>query len=59
MTTEDLFIDAIVTIANQPKARAMIEPQVMQPLTLEKWMVVRTLKAWELLEQALENAKDI
>lgn len=55
VTTDDLIIDAIVTIGNHPKAKALIEPQVMQPLELERWMVVRTLKAQELLQQGLDN----
>ena len=55
VTTDDLLIDAILTIANHPKAMALIEPQVMQPLALERWMVIRTLRAEELLQEELEN----
>jgi len=56
---EDLLIDAILIIANDKKAKALIEPQVMQPLELERWMVIRTLTAWELLLQELQNARNI
>ena len=59
MTTEDLLIDAIVTIANDPKAVKVLEPNVMQPLRLERWMITRTLQCLELVLEELENDKDI
>ena len=55
MTTEDLLIDAILSIANDPEVVKMLEPQVMQPLALERWMVTRTLQCLALIEQELEN----
>ena len=55
MTIEDLLIDAILTIANDKKMVKILEPQVMQPLQLERWMVVRVLTAWELLKEGLNH----
>jgi len=55
MTTEDLLIDAILSIANDPEVVKMLEPQVMQPLALERWMVTRTLQCLELILEELEN----
>ncbi len=50
----DVIIDSIVQIGNLKKVKKMCEPQVMQPLQLENWMVVRTLKAIELIQEAYE-----
>lgn len=64
MTTEpynvaDLLIEAILTIANDKKMVAMLEPDVMQPLELERWMITRTLQCLELILQELENVTEI
>ena len=55
MTTEDLLVDAIFSIANHPEAKKILEPNVMQPLELERWMVTRTLYCLELILEELEN----
>lgn len=48
VTLED-FIDALVKIGNSKKAIELCEPNIMQPMQLEKWMAKRILKAEELL----------
>ncbi len=49
MTLElDDLIDAIVTIGNSKRVNEHCEPNLMQHLKLENWMVVRSLVAWEL-----------
>lgn len=50
----DYIIDAIVLIGNNTKVIKLCEPQVMQSMELKHWMVVRTLKALELLEDEWE-----
>ncbi len=56
MTSEDLLIEAILTIGNDKKSVAMLEPSVMQPLQLERWMVTRTLQCLELILEEVETA---
>ncbi len=51
---EDYIIDALLQIGNHKKVMEMCEPQVMQPLQLQEWMVKRVLKAQELLENEWE-----
>ncbi len=41
----DAIIDALVTIGNHPEIAKECEPNVMQPLGLDEWMVKRTLYA--------------
>lgn len=53
--TEDFIVDAIVEIGNSPEVKRICEPSVSQPLTLQKWMVIRTLKSFELFRQELDN----
>ena len=49
MTVEfDDLVDAIITIGNHKRTIEICEPNIMQPLTLEAWMVKRTLVAWGL-----------
>ncbi len=55
MIDDNLIIDALVEIGNAPKFMKLCEPSVMQPLKLEKWMVVRVLTAWRLFEDEWER----
>ena len=43
------YIDAIVEIGNHKKVIKVCEPNIMQPLQLKTWMVVRTLYSLGLL----------
>jgi len=52
--TEDFIIEALVTIGNAKKVIEICEPNIMESLPLKPWMVVRTLKALELLESEWE-----
>ena len=47
---DDDIIKALVTIGNHKKVMEISEPNVMQPLELQGWMIKRTLVALELLE---------
>ena len=50
MTLElDDLLDAIVTIGNSTRVSEHCEPNLMQHLKLESWMVLRSLVAWQLL----------
>ena len=51
----DNMIDAIVTIGNHERIIKECEPNVSKPMELKKWMVVRTLKAFLLFEEAMKN----
>lgn len=51
MILDDL-VDSILTIGNHPAFKKLVEPQVMQPLKLESWMVKRVLIAYGLLLEA-------
>ena len=44
------IIDALVTIGNAKKVIELCEPNIFCPMELKSWMVIRTLKALELLE---------
>ncbi len=46
-------IDKIVELANTPEIIKLCEPNIAFPQTLEKWMVIRVLKAQELLNERL------
>ena len=48
--TEYFIIDALVTIGNAKKVKDFCEPNIMESMELKSWMVRRTLKALELLE---------
>ena len=49
MTIElDDLLEAIVTIGNSKQVNEHCEPNLMQHLKLESWMVVRSLVSWEL-----------
>jgi len=50
---EDFVIDALVTIGNVKKVVEICEPNIFCPQTLKGWMVVRTLKALELLKERI------
>lgn len=47
MKLTDKQIERIVKVANSKKFMKECEPQVCFPLTVEKWMVVRSLRAYE------------
>ncbi len=46
---DDAIVEAIIKIGNHPKIVKQIEPNICEPLKLEPWMVVRTIKVWNLL----------
>ena len=52
---DDTIIEAIVKIGNHPEVIKMCEPQVCFAFELQKWMIRRTLKAQELLQQEWNN----
>jgi len=45
------MIEALLKIANNKEFMKYCEPNVMQPLHLKKWMIVRVLKAQELFNE--------
>ncbi len=51
----DVVIEAIVKIGNQPNFVKMVEPDIFCPLELQKWMVRRTLMVLELFEDELHK----
>ncbi len=51
----DSIIDAIVTIGNHERVIKECEPDVSKPMKLKKWMVVRSIKAYLLFEEAMKN----
>ncbi len=55
METPDFIIDAIVEIANHEKVKKICEPNIMQPQELQTWMVIRVLKAVELMDDEWER----
>ena len=55
MTNE--IISAIVKIGNHDTVKKKCEPQVMQPLELKGWMVIRVLYAWRLLGDEIQRGK--
>ena len=48
--TEYFVIDAVVKIGNAKKVKEFCEPNIFEHMELKSWMVKRTLKALELLE---------
>lgn len=44
------IIDALVEIGNHKRVIEVCEPNIMQPLQLERWMVSRVILAQELLQ---------
>ena len=52
---DDLLVEALVKIGNHKKVKELCEPHVSRPLELDKWMVVRVLKALELFEEEYER----
>ncbi len=58
MTIElDDLIEALVTIGNSKRVSEHCEPNVMEPLKLENWMVTRSLVAWEMFSRELKKKK--
>ena len=55
---DNALIDAIVAIGNQKKVVKTCEPNIMESLPLEKWMVVRSLVAAELLANEYKLVKE-
>lgn len=49
--------DALVVIGNHEAVAKLCEPNIMLPLKLEGWMVIRTLKALELFEDVSKNRR--
>ncbi len=48
---DDDVIGALAQIGNHKRVKKLCEPQIMEPLKLEKWMVKRTLISLELFEK--------
>ena len=48
---EDFVLESLVEIGNHKRVKKICEPQVMEQLKLEKWMVKRTLVSLELFEK--------
>ncbi len=55
---DDKVLDALLEIGNHKKVQEMCEPQVMQSLKLEKWMVKRVATAVMLFRQEYEKMKE-
>ncbi len=51
----DALIEAITKIGNLPGLIKACEPNIMQPLILEEWMVRRSLQALALFQEEYEN----
>ena len=56
--TEDFVIDALITIGNAKKVKEFCEPNIMESMELKSWMVKRTLRALELLEDEWKIYQD-
>ncbi len=54
----DAVIEVLVTIGNAKKEKEICEPNIIQPMELESWMVRRTLKALELFEDEWELSQN-
>ena len=48
-------IEFISKIGNLPDVKKYLEPDIMEPLVLEKWMVKRVIKTVELINQVLKD----
>ncbi len=53
----DDYIEAIIKIGNHKRVIKECEPNIMEPLQLKEWMVIRTLYSLGLLLKELENEK--
>ncbi len=53
----DEYLDALVAIGNHKEVVKVCEPDVMQSLKLENWMVKRTLYALGLMEREYEKLR--
>ena len=53
----DEIIGALVEIGNHKRVKKICEPQVMEHLKLEKWMVKRVLISLELFEKEWKRRK--
>lgn len=56
---KDALIDAIMKIAADKQARKRLEPQVMQPLQLERWQVSLAIDILALILEALNDNTEI
>ncbi len=52
---DDILLEAIITIANHQKVKALCEPNIMGPKELKVWMVMRTLVAISLFQEEWER----
>ena len=48
-------IEFIAKIGNLPEVKKHLEPDIMEPLVLEKWMVKRVIRTIELINKVLKN----
>ena len=51
----DIIVEALVRIGNHEKVMAACEPNIMQPLTLDSWMVKRTLYSLLLFKKEMDE----
>ena len=47
----DAYLEGLTKIANTKKVMEICEPSIMEPLRVEKWMVLRALTAQKLFEE--------
>lgn len=55
---DDCVIDALVKIGNDENVIEMCEPHVIWSLPLQGWMVERTIKSIDLLQNEYEKWRD-
>ena len=51
---EDFIIEVLVKIGNTKRVMEICDPNIFCPQTLKDWMVIRTFKALEILENEWE-----
>jgi len=55
MEINDALIEGILKIGNHPYRVKCVQPNILHTFKLEKWMVVRTLDALDLLLERMEE----
>ena len=55
---DNIIIEAVTKIGNFKEVKEMIEPNVMQPLQLENWMVRRALHSLCLMLDACDELEE-
>lgn len=55
----DTLVNALVKIGNHQATLKICEPDVMQPMNLEAWMVKRTLVSLELFNQVAKEESEL